>query len=301
MAPWFPLFGRDFLAATTGWTAEERGHYITLLIVQWEQGALPDDVKRLELISPGIRSCWKAISDKFPVCSDGRRRNNRLEHERSKASDRTEKARQSASKLWAAKRQDEAPLPCPSYPNPQPAGCDGICDGICERSSDGICEGICSADASTTTYITTTTTGDRNAVPAGWQGLLEAWNQAADGRTRRAWLSAKPPAEAADRLAEPGWAEEAAKAIPLLAECRQFTSPVSLGQLCKPNFVAEVLGGYYRDSRRQRGQRPPPDDRTPPQVDPAFAAAARATMEREAKRREQEHRRLDALAQEATA
>ena len=53
MTPWFPFFGRDFLAATTGWTAEERGHYLTLLIVQWEQGSLPDDSKRLELISPG--------------------------------------------------------------------------------------------------------------------------------------------------------------------------------------------------------------------------------------------------------
>ena len=31
---YIPLFGRDFLAATAGWTAEERGHYITLLIVQ---------------------------------------------------------------------------------------------------------------------------------------------------------------------------------------------------------------------------------------------------------------------------
>ena len=56
MTPWFPFFGRDFLAATTGWTAEERGHYLTLLIVQWEQGSLPDDSKRLELISPGLRA-----------------------------------------------------------------------------------------------------------------------------------------------------------------------------------------------------------------------------------------------------
>jgi hypothetical protein len=55
MSSWFPFFGRDFLAATLGWSAEERGHYVTLLIAQWEQDGLPADPKRLELISPHWR------------------------------------------------------------------------------------------------------------------------------------------------------------------------------------------------------------------------------------------------------
>ena len=119
MSSWFPFFGRDFLTATTGWTAEERGHYITLLIVQWEQKALTDDLKRLELVSPGITSCWAVVSEKFPVCGDGRRRNTRLEHERSKSHERSERARQSATMpcericLSNANAYAIAMLPCP--------------------------------------------------------------------------------------------------------------------------------------------------------------------------------------------
>lgn len=91
MTQWFPFFGRDFITATSGWTAEERGHYVTLLIVQWEQGGLPDDVKRLELISPGLKGCWKTVAEKFPVWKDGKRRNTRLEHERAKSHERSER------------------------------------------------------------------------------------------------------------------------------------------------------------------------------------------------------------------
>lgn len=301
MTHWFPLFGRDFLTATTGWTAEERGHYITLLIVQWEQGALPDDVKRLELISPGIRSCWKAIADKFPIWQDGRRRNTRLEHERSKAEGRSEKARQSASKLWAGKRPEaprqadhQSPADSPSCQN---GICEGICDGICERiserTSEGICSAPCSADASTTTYISSSSTREKNGAPEGWEGFREGWNTGASAGHRRPWLSASPPPALSDRLAEPGWLDEAARAMPMLPACRRFASPVSLGQFVKPGFVAEVLGGYYRD--RPRGRREP-DAPAAPQVDPAFEAAARATMAREEARRKAEHRRLDELA-----
>ena len=82
MSSWFPFFGRDFLTATGGWTAEERGHYISLLAIQWEQAGLPDDLARLELMSPGITKCWDLVSQKFPVWKDGKRRNIRLEHER---------------------------------------------------------------------------------------------------------------------------------------------------------------------------------------------------------------------------
>jgi uncharacterized protein YdaU (DUF1376 family) len=83
-ASFFPLFGRDFLAATMGWTAEERGHYIVLLITQWEQGGLPDDLKRLERASPGVSECWETLEPKFPVCDDGERRNLRLEEHRAR-------------------------------------------------------------------------------------------------------------------------------------------------------------------------------------------------------------------------
>lgn len=79
---YLPLFGRDFLAATAGWTAAERGHYITLLIVQWEQEGLPAGLDRLELVSPGVSAVWEIVEPKFPEWDDGLRRNRRLEEHR---------------------------------------------------------------------------------------------------------------------------------------------------------------------------------------------------------------------------
>lgn len=287
-ASWFPMWGRDFLAGTLGWTAEERGHYTVLLITQWEQGSLPDDVKRLELISPGIRSCWPQVESKFPVWSDGRRRNNRLEHERSKAHERSDKARQSASQRWAAGVAADSP----SCPSPQPTQSDGICERICERTS----EGICSSDASIAIVITPPPTGDETGWKRAWPGLLQAWNDGAAEGHRRPWQSSEPPEGLEDRLRAPGWLDEAMLAIPLLVQLRPaLPRPITLGGFCKPGFVAKVLGGYWRDRPRTRS-RPSPDDKPPPVVDPAFAAAREATLAREAARREQEHRRLDEMA-----
>ena len=82
---YMPMFGRDFLASTAGWTAAERGHYFVLLIVQWEQGAIPDGLDRLELVSPGVTAAWAILEPKFPAGDDGLRRNRRLEEHRVKA------------------------------------------------------------------------------------------------------------------------------------------------------------------------------------------------------------------------
>ena len=34
--PWIPLYYRDFLATTMGWSTTERGAYALLLFAQWE-------------------------------------------------------------------------------------------------------------------------------------------------------------------------------------------------------------------------------------------------------------------------
>lgn len=101
-----PLFGRDFLASTMGWTATERGHYITLLITQWEQGGIPEPLDRIGLISHGVDDCWATLEPKFPVWDDGVRRNHRMEEHRQKAQSlaesRSAKARRAASARWNA-------------------------------------------------------------------------------------------------------------------------------------------------------------------------------------------------------
>jgi uncharacterized protein YdaU (DUF1376 family) len=279
---WFPFFGRDFLAATTGWTADERGHYVTLLIVQWEQDGLPDDLKRLEMISPGVRRCWKTIADKFPVWKDGKRRNTRLEHERSKSHERSERARQSASKRWAEEAGPDGDQPTPKPPDSQPDGCDGICDRICDGMSSG------SAPMSMS-YTPPPPTTQICGWEQDWPALRAAWNDGAKAGNRSPWKSATPPAGAADRLKESGWLEEALQAVKMTGDLKAFDNPVSLGQFCQAGWVAKVLGGYWRDKKK-----PPPsrqssgyrhDDRPPPQAfqgdDAArFEATKRAMLEK---------------------
>jgi uncharacterized protein YdaU (DUF1376 family) len=105
---YMPMFGRDFLASTAGWTAAERGHYFVLLIVQWEQGAIPDGLDRLELVSPGVTAAWAILEPKFPAGDDGLRRNRRLEEHRVKAQElkdaRSEAGKRGNDARWDRKR-----------------------------------------------------------------------------------------------------------------------------------------------------------------------------------------------------
>lgn len=238
MSSWFPFFGRDFLTATSGWTAEERGHYVTLLIVQWEQGCLPDDAKRLELISPGVAGCWDAVQEKFPKWKDGKRRNIRLEHERSKSHERSERARQSASKRWEAGVSDgdqSEPQKPPGMPPHMPEQCERICPSIAE------------ADAP---MSMSTKGSSSSAREEFWPKLREAWNAGCGVR----WRSSRPSETVKAALTEDGWLATAIQAIEHLPKCRYFTDPVTLNQFCKPGFVDEVLGGKWNNPKRAKGK-----------------------------------------------
>ena len=106
---YIPFFGRDFYASTAMWTAEEVGHYIRLLVIQWDSGGLPAELERLELVSPGVGRVWQLLSSKFPLCDDGLRRNVRMEEHRAKAEDlkeaRAEAGRAGGSKSQANRKQ----------------------------------------------------------------------------------------------------------------------------------------------------------------------------------------------------
>lgn len=129
---------------------------------------------------------------------------------------------------------------------------------------------------------------------ASWAILRDAWNAGAVPEARRKpWKPAEPPAEALERLSEPGWLPDALKAVGRLAVCRYFKTPVGLPQFCGDVFVRKVLEGRYDDVNEPKAPRAGPDDKPPPKVDPAFAAAAAATREREERRRAEEHARLD--------
>jgi uncharacterized protein YdaU (DUF1376 family) len=264
------MFGRDFLASTLGWSAEERGHYVTLLIAQWEQDGLPADPKRLELISPGVGKAWKLVGEKFPVSAGGKRRNVRLEHERHLSYERSERARQSASARWSGRGAEGAPAVASGGPvakednvdnsaENDDSRCDRICGGIC----DGICDGTCSGDASMSMSYSPpppppSPSGLDEESSKAWAQLRGAWN-AAWGEKRQ-WRSIEPPAEAIARISEPGWLQEALAAIPEIKKgaCSGFKTPPTLRQFChrteKGSFVARMLGGEFTDQARGGGQ-----------------------------------------------
>ena len=106
---YIPFFGRDFYASTAMWTAEEVGHYIRLLVIQWDSGGLPSELNRLEFISPGLGRVWEMLCEKFPVCEDGLRRNLRMEQHRAKAFElkelRVNAGREGGSKTQANRKQ----------------------------------------------------------------------------------------------------------------------------------------------------------------------------------------------------
>jgi uncharacterized protein YdaU (DUF1376 family) len=84
--PWYP---RDFASATRGWPLVARAAYRELLDAQWDMGSLPDSEAEMRTIASATpaewRVSWRYIERKFPLATEGRRRNARLESHRRKA------------------------------------------------------------------------------------------------------------------------------------------------------------------------------------------------------------------------
>lgn len=83
-SPAFRFYPSDFMMGTMGFSAEERGAYMTLLCVQWDRGGLPDDVEQCARLAGIPPERLGLIWVKFGLCDDGMRRNRRLELEREK-------------------------------------------------------------------------------------------------------------------------------------------------------------------------------------------------------------------------
>ena len=94
-SPAFQFYPNDFLsdANVIGMSLQERGAYITLLCICWQQGTLPADVGRLARLcgSPlvAFRRLWPALEPCFRVDSEHTERliHPRLERERDKQAD----------------------------------------------------------------------------------------------------------------------------------------------------------------------------------------------------------------------
>ena len=89
--PYFPLYVGDFTLSTGELTHAEVGAYLRLLMYQWKLKSLPKSLDRLPIECVNE---WPMIEQYFPVCEDGRRRNQRLEEERLKIATLREKQSQ---------------------------------------------------------------------------------------------------------------------------------------------------------------------------------------------------------------
>jgi uncharacterized protein YdaU (DUF1376 family) len=249
-----PLFCRDFLMSTIGWSAAQRGHYLTLLMVQWDAGFLPQELDALDRISGGISEAWNLLEDKFPVGKDGLRRNMRLEEHRSTAVEIRKKRQQNGQKGGKPKGNQmgthlvthpgdlsqTSAKPGLEHPEPEPEPQSLSKERETERSSLAP-----QADAPKQRAV-------GYAMPA-WEAFLAAWNQAA-GRCRHIarYDSFNPPQTFLDRIEELGWLEDYGKGIARLERCQWFTTPVAMTWFLKQDTMQAILAGQYDPKKPQR-------------------------------------------------
>lgn len=106
--PFFPLYAQDFDMDTNTWTNEEVGVYLRLLLSEWINGSLPDDIPKLAQIariSPKkFKNLFQICSPKFVRDGNGFLINKRMEKEREKINKSLEQKRKagiaSAKKRW---------------------------------------------------------------------------------------------------------------------------------------------------------------------------------------------------------
>jgi hypothetical protein len=266
---WIPLFGRDFLASTIGWPDAAVGAYIRLLIVQWDQGGLPESMDELRAIAATVSDHWARLGPKFPVCEDGKRRNPRMEEHREKSvalkSARSEAGRRgglrsqsnrrgsvkqgfdfASSKTQANGQANGQAKTKPPSPSPSPPEETTLPSGVCVSSPR-------------------THTREAGWAAKEWDAFVAVWNA-----TKRAtpWTHLTAPQGWADVAATPGWIDRARAAMAHLPRCEFFTTPLAVTRFMGEGFVDRILAGEFDNpkpaagSHRVNGQ-PDPSPRDP--------------------------------------
>ena len=78
--PAFQLYAADFYMDTLGWTNEMVGFYFRLLMAQWVNGYIPNDLEKLARIGgcingrkwhANVARMWSELSIKFVTLPDG--------------------------------------------------------------------------------------------------------------------------------------------------------------------------------------------------------------------------------------
>lgn len=246
---YLPLYVRDFLTSTFGWTAEERGHYLTLLMIQWDRQGLPADLGDLERLSPGVTTVWSLLDDKFPVSDDGQRRNLRLEQHRVRCVGLKEK-RVNAAKKAAAARAASASAGANAE---QTLSNRGAIDEQTQSKRRANANHPTSTSTSTSTSskeeeLHTHTGSQPGWAASEWEAFVAAWN-----RTGRAkpWTPLMAPDGWVDRAASPGWLAKAREAMARLPACEFFDTPLAVTRFFE--YVDRILAGEF-DTAKQDGR-----------------------------------------------
>ena len=122
MKAWFPLYPADFLADTTHLSAEEVGIYFRFLCHQWQHGSLPSNSQQLARISGEKESGFKSVLDEFFAEKRGKLVNSRMDRERKKAKEISDKRKELGRKGGLAKAShllQQSGKQKPTQPQPQ--------------------------------------------------------------------------------------------------------------------------------------------------------------------------------------
>lgn len=188
---WFPF-------DTARWLGDEqvgimslaaRGAYVDALVVQWREGSIPDDLRRLARLIRAdyadLKRVWNEIQDRFEQVPglEGRLFNRTLKEIREKQAVRSEVNRENANKRWHGDEptETEEPTPGPEEPAAQPVGIPDELAGLTLYAADAkLCK--------------------------RWAELKTAWQQACPGidvlaevRKAHAWEVANPKKVKKDR------------------------------------------------------------------------------------------------------
>lgn len=253
---YMPLYVRDFLTSTIGWSAEERGHYLTLLMVAWDRGSLPAELDRLERLSQGVTAVWPMLADKFPVGEDGQRRNARLEQHRDRCVELKEKRVEAGRRAAAAKAAAIA-----ARANGQQTLSNRSAN-VQQSLSNG--SAIVKHPTSTSTSTPTSTSSlreERNThtthgggnpgfskpgwAADEWDRFVSVWNA-----TERAtpWNHLMAPSSWVDLAAAPGWLHRAHEALSRLPNCQWFGDPLALTRFFE--YVDRILAGEFDHAKQ---------------------------------------------------
>jgi uncharacterized protein YdaU (DUF1376 family) len=108
---WMPFFVGDYLSATGRLTTEQHGAYLLILLDYWKNGPPPNDDSVLAALARMTPGAWRKAKPSligFFEVRDGLLIQKRVEHERGRASDITEKRSKAGKASAEAKAQQKS-------------------------------------------------------------------------------------------------------------------------------------------------------------------------------------------------